>query len=116
MATTQRICEACGTPLPPPGNKGGRPPRWCSSACRSRAARARLSGSGAGTPVPGIAAEHAVDQVLASPDMTRRLLLALADAINNDELDGVEHNPVIDALSQAHAAMIDRIIAANPIH
>ncbi|MFJ7073665.1 ATP-binding protein [Streptomyces sp. NPDC098781] len=61
MASTKRTCEACGGPLgasrgdgEPGSGKGGRPPKYCSNACRQRAFRTRATtASEVGQPSAG---------------------------------------------------------------
>lgn len=51
-AATVRRCAHCHTPLPPPASTG-RPARWCSPACRTRAWRATdHDRHAAATPAP----------------------------------------------------------------
>lgn len=106
--TGQRKCEACGGTLPP--QRGSRPRRWCSDACRTRASRARRLATAV---VPGVSAEAAVDLVLASPVMSQKVLEGLAERIADGSLDGVENNHLVAAIIRAHRAVTARATATN---
>lgn len=101
-------CETCGAELPP--RKAGRVRRYCSASCREKAHRARRSGS---TAVPAVAAEVAVDHVLASPVMSQKVIETLADRIAAGELDGPEYNHLIAAILRAHRSVTARILTTN---
>jgi len=51
-----RLCDHCGTALPPRGPRGsvGRPARFCGGACREAARRARLKAAAVGSGSPAL--------------------------------------------------------------
>lgn len=104
----ERLCESCGGPLP--ARTSGRVRRFCSDTCRSRASRARRSGS---TRVPAVAAEAAVDHVLSSPVMSQKVIENLAERIASGALDGPEWNHLIAAILRAHHAVTARVTTTN---
>lgn len=106
--TDAQKCEACGNSMPP--HTGTRPRRFCSSACRSRASRARRLGTGS---VPAVDAERAVATVLESPEATRQLLVQLNENISSGRCSGVEYNGVISAVLDLRKTITSVVMRAN---
>lgn len=104
---THATCDNCGREMAI--NATGRPRRWCSDACRSKANRRAV-------PPLETDDEAAIRVVLDSPDATRRLLKDLAARIANGECAGREYNGVIAAAIGVYRAIIDRVSAANGVN
>lgn len=90
-------------------NVTGRPRRWCSDACRSKANRRAVA-----PKVPDD--EAAIRVVLDSPDATRRLLKELAVRVAAGECSGREFNGVIVAAMNVYRAIIDRAASVNGVN
>lgn len=105
----------CGAVIVQQGR--GRRRKWCSDACRADAARDRAarqlveSGDWAPQPTPA----EAVDLVLSSPTATRDLLVELTALIDADRLSGRIHNATVDAIVDAHNAVVRAQLRANPM-
>lgn len=93
-----------------PPHTGSRPRRFCSSACRSKASRARRLGTAS---VPAVDAERAVAVVLESPEATRQLLVQLAENVSTGRCSGIEYNGTIMAALALHRTVTDAVLRAN---
>lgn len=111
-------CQVCGTSLDPSGSNAarrGRPPRYCSQACRARTYRARrgarrtaLPAAGQALPLVGEAralplADDSIDLVVTSPPY-----FALRSYAERDRQIGTETDPhdYLQALWEATAEMV----------
>ncbi len=104
---TRATCDNCGREMAI--NATGRPRRWCSDACRSKANRRATA------PVE-TDSESAIRVVLGSADTTRQLLKELASRIASGDCAGREYNGVIAAAMGVYRAIVDGAATANSVN
>lgn len=108
-------CPVCGSELPPQGGRG-QPRRYCSSRCKSRAARDRRDADGTRSPAPKAPAPEteweATEQLRITQSLTRQAAIDLV-AGDPSALAVVLQRVERIVASPAHRAMAWREVAVS---